>query len=103
MSTPFRPLPDPRPDIEQALDRAIELSVGSRRYLISDGRFVYERYRHYRYTFTLTHGSWDLSDGTDLQLDSSDLTNPLPVELSHTKDDAVTISVKQRLTENTLA
>lgn len=103
MSTAFRPRPDPRPDMEKALDRAIELSVGSRRYQITDGRLVYERHRRYRYTFTLTQGSWDLPDGTDLQLASVDLTHPLPVELSHTKDDAVTIMVKQRLTEKTLA
>jgi len=94
---------DPRPDIEKALDRAIELSVGTRRYMITDGRLVYERHRRYRYTFTLTQGSWDLPDGTDLQLASSDLTNPLPVELSNTKDDAVIIMVKQRLTQKTLA
>ncbi len=103
MSTPFRPRPDPRPEIEQALDRAIELSVGSRRYQITDGRLVYERHRRYRYTFTLSQGSWDLPDGTDLHLASADLTNPLSVELSHTKDDAVTITVTQRLTEKTLA
>ncbi len=94
---------DPRPHIEKALDRAIELSVGTRRYMITDGRLVYERHRRYRYTFTLTQGSWDLPDGTDLQLASSDLTNPPPVELSNTKDDAVTIMVKQRLTQKTLA
>lgn len=103
MSTPFRPRKDPRPDIEKALDRAIELSVGTRRYMITDGRLVYERHRRYRYTFTLTQGAWDLPDGTDLQLASSDLTKPLSVELSNTKDDAVTIMVKQRLTEKTLA
>src|SRR5579875_16956 len=102
MSTPFHSRKDPWPDIEKALDRAIELSVGTRRYIITDGRLVYERHRRYRYTFTLTQGSWDLPDGTDLQLTSSDLTNPLPVELSNTKDDAVTIMVKQRLTEKTL-
>ena len=94
---------DPWPDIEKALDRAIELSVGTKRYMITDGRLVYERHRRYRYTFTLTQGSWDLPDGTDLQLASTDLTNSLPVELSNTKDDAVTIMVKQRLTEKTLA
>src|SRR6266571_5187105 len=58
MSTPFRPRMDPRPHIEKALDRAIELSVGTRRYMITDGRLVYERHRRYRYTFTLTQGSW---------------------------------------------
>ena len=103
MSTPFRPRRDPRPDIEQALERAIELSVGTKRYLITDGRLVYERHRRYRYTFTLAQGSWDLPDGTDLQLASLDLAHSLPVELSNTKDDAVTITVTQRLTERTLA
>lgn len=103
MSTSFHPRKDPRPDIIKALERAIELSVGTRRYMITDGRLVYERHRRYRYTFTLTQGSWDLPDGTDLQLASSDLSNPLPVELSNTKDDAVTVIVKQRLTEKTLA
>lgn len=71
--------------------------------MITDGRLVYERHRRYRYTFTLVQGSWDLTDGTELQLASADLTNPLPVELSNTKEDAVTIMVKQRLTEKTLA
>ena len=103
MSTPFRPRRNPRQDIEKALDRAIELSVGSRRYPITDGRLVYERHRRYRYAFTLAQGSWDLPDGTDLQLDSSDLANRLPVELSNTKDDTVIITVRQRLTEKTLA
>jgi hypothetical protein len=98
----FRPRPDPRPDIEKALDRAIELSVGTRRYLITAGRLVYKRHRRYRYTFALVQGPWDLPDGTDLQLTSFDLALPLPVELSNTKDDAVTITVTQRLTERTL-
>jgi len=89
--------------MEQALDRAIELSVGSKRYRITDGRLIYEQHRRYRYAFTLVEGSWDLSDGTDLQLSSSDLAKPLPVELSNTKDDTVTITVTQRLTEHTLA
>jgi hypothetical protein len=102
-STTFHLRRDPRPAIEQALERAIELSVGTRRYLVTDGRLVYERHRRYRYTFTLVQGSWDLPDGTDLQLASLDLSHPLPVELSNTKDDAVTITVTQRLTERTLA
>jgi hypothetical protein len=99
----FHPRKDPTKAIEQALDRAIELSVRTRRYTITDGRLVYERHRRYRYAYTLTQGSWDLPDGTDLQLSSSDLANSLPVELSNTKDDSVTITVTQRLTERTLA
>ncbi len=99
----FHPRKDPTKAIERAMDRAIELSVGTRRYTITDGRLVYERHRRYRYAYTLTQGSWDLPDGTDLQLSSSDLANSLPVELSNTKDDSETITVTQRLTERTLA
>jgi AAA domain len=103
MSKAFRPREDPRPEMEKALDRAIELSVGSRRYRVTAGRLLYEQHRRYRYTFTLVEGSWDLTDGTDLQLSGADLAKPLPVELSSTKDDTVTIIVRQRLTEHTLA
>ncbi len=102
MSKAFHPRKDPRPEIEEALERAIALSVGSRRYPVTDGRLVYEQHRRYRYAFTLVEGTWDLPDGADLQLSSSDLANPLPVELSGTKDDTVTITITQRLTEYTL-
>src|SRR6266581_1407429 len=103
MSKAFHSRKNPRPEIEEALDRAIALSIGSRRYLVTDGRLVYEQHRRYRYAFTLVEGAWDMPDGADLQLSSSDLTNPLPIVLSGTKDDAVTITVTQRLTEHTLA
>ncbi len=84
----FHSRKDPTKAIEQALDRAIELSVGIRRYTITDGRLVYEQHRRYHYAYTLTQGSWDLPDGTDLQLSSSDLAHSLPVELSNTKREA---------------
>jgi hypothetical protein len=103
MSKAFRPREDPRPEMEKALDRAIELSVGRKRYRVTAGRLIYEQHRRYRYAFTLVEGSWDLPDGADLQLSSSDLVKPLSVELSGTKDDTVTIIVTQRLTEHTLA
>ncbi len=99
----FHPRKDPTKAIEQALDRAIELSVGTRHYTITDGRLVYEPHRRYRSAYTLTQGSWDLPDGTDLQLSSSDLAHSLPVQPSTTKDESVTITVTQRLTERTLA
>ncbi len=84
----FHPRKDPTKAIEQALNRAIEPSVGTRHYTITDGRLVYERHRRYRYVSTLTQRSWDLPDGTDLQLSSSDLAHSLPVELSNTKREA---------------
>src|SRR5579875_505843 len=102
MSKAFRSRKNPRSEIEEALDRALALSIGSKRYAVTDGRLVYEQHRRYRYAFTLVQGSWDLPDGADLQLSSSDLANPVPVELSGTKDDTVTITVTQRLTEYTL-
>jgi len=102
MSKAFRSRKNPRPEIEETLDRAIALSVGSKRYAVTDGRLVYEQHRRYRYAFTLVQGTRDLPDGADLQISSSDLVNPLPVELSGTKDDTVTITVTQRLTEDTL-
>ncbi|GER89041.1 hypothetical protein KDW_32030 [Dictyobacter vulcani] len=49
----FRSSRDPWPEMEQALERAIELSVGRKEYTIADGRLVYEQHRHYRYAFTL--------------------------------------------------
>jgi superfamily I DNA and/or RNA helicase len=55
----FRPHKDPRPDIEKALDRAIELSTAKKRYTISDGRLIKEEPRRYRYVFTLA-SSWDV-------------------------------------------
>lgn len=100
-SKPFRPRKDPRPAMEQALERAITLSAGTKQYTITDGRLVYEQHRRYRYAFTL-ESSWDLPDGTDFQLKSSDFDR-LPVELSNTKDDRVTITTIQRLPERTLS
>ncbi len=97
----FRPRKDSRPGMEQALDKAIELSVGKKQYTITDGRLVYEQHRRYRYAFTL-ESSWDIPDGTDFQLKSSDFDR-LPVELSNTKDNVITITTTQRLPERTLA
>jgi len=97
----FRPRKDPRPRMEEALDKAIELSVGKKHYMITDGRLVYEEHRRYRYAYTLAW-SWDLLDGTDLQLQSTDFDG-LPVELSNTKEETVTIVTTQRLPDSTLA
>jgi K+/H+ antiporter YhaU regulatory subunit KhtT len=102
MSNVFRPRKDPQQEMEEALDKAIALSAGKRHYNVTGGQWLYEQHRRYRYTFTLVEGAWDLPDSTDLQLSSADLINPLPVELSGTKDDTVTITVTQRLTESTL-
>lgn len=97
---PFQPLPDPRPEIEEALEQAITRSTGNKRYPVSDGRLVYEEHRRYRYAYQLEK-SWDLTDGTDLQLRSTDFDG-LPVQLSNTKDDTITIVTTQRLPERTL-
>lgn len=102
MSNVFRPRKDPQQEMEEALDKAIALSAGERYYNVTGGQLLYEQHRRYRYTFTLVKGAWDLPDSTDLQLSSADLINPLPVELSGTKDDTVTITVTRRLTESTL-
>ncbi len=96
----FRPRPDPRPSIEEALDLAIKISTGNKDYYVSDGRLVYEQHRRYRYAYSLRY-PWDLPDGTDLQLRSNDFDG-LPVQLSNTKDDLVTIVTTQRLPESTL-
>ncbi len=104
ISKSFQSCYDPRPGIEAALEKAIALSRGSKRYAIADGQLVYEQHRCYRYAFSLVEeSSWELPDGTDLQLSSSDFVHPLPVELSCTKDLTVTITVVQRLPERTLA
>ena len=97
----FRPRKDPRLGMEQALDKAIEVSVGRKQYTITDGRLVYEQHRRYRYAFTL-ESSWDFPDGTDFQLRSSDFDR-LPVELSNTKDVVIVIITTQRLPERTRA
>lgn len=102
MSKPFRLREDPRSEIEQALDRAIELSAGHKRATITDGRLVSEQHRRYRYTFTLGL-PWDLPDGTDLQLFSSEFEKPLPVQLSQTTDESVTITTTRRLPAYTLS
>jgi len=96
----FQPRPNPRPLIEEALELAIKLSTSNKSYPISDGRLVYEEHRRYRYAYKL-EWFWDLADGTDLQLRSSDFDG-LPVQLSNTKDDVVTIVVNPRLPEHTL-
>src|SRR5579885_2451087 len=102
MSNAFRPQKDPRPEMEEALDKAIALSAGKRHYAVTDGQLLYEQHRRYRYAFTLVKGRWDLHDGTALKLSSADLINPLPVELSGTKEDTVIITVTRRLMESTL-
>jgi len=55
--------PDPRPMMEHALERAIELSPGTKHYPITDGMLVAEHHRQYRYAFTLDR-EWDVADGT---------------------------------------
>jgi hypothetical protein len=87
--------------MKRALERAIELSVGKKEYTLTDGRLIYEHHRRYRYAFT-QESSWDIPDGTDFQLKSSDFDH-LPVELSNTKDDCITITTTQRLPERTLS
>jgi superfamily I DNA and/or RNA helicase len=96
----FRPRPDPRPDMEQALEQAIKLSVGKKSYQVSDGRLLSEEHRRYRYAYRLER-SWDLADGTDLQLRSNDF-DTLSVQLSSTNDDVITIVTGQRLPASTL-
>ena len=103
MPSSFRPQPDLHPQMEQALDKAIVSSTGSRRYAVTDGRLLEEQPGRYRYAFTLVNGSWDVSDGSDLQLTSADLAHPLPVELVSTAEEAVTIVVTRRLPARTLA
>ena len=83
------------------MDRAIELSTGSKWYQVTGGKLAYEEHRRYRYTFLL-ETSWDLTDGTDLQLRSIDFEQ-LPVQLSNTKDETITIITMQRLPDQTLA
>ena len=58
MPSAFRSQPDPHPQMEQALDKAIASSAGSRPYAITDGRLIEEQSRRYRYAFTLVKGSW---------------------------------------------
>lgn len=98
---PFRPRKDPRADIENAFDKAIALSPGAKRYAITDGKLLYEQHRRYRYEFALEQ-VWDIPDGTDLQLDGPGLETLIPVELSGTRGETVTITVGQRLSETTL-
>lgn len=98
---PFRPREDPRAAIEKALDKAIALSPGTKRYAIADGNLLYEQHRRYRYVFTLEQ-SWDIPDGADLQLDGPGLEAPIPMELSGTQGESITITVGQRLPEAAL-
>ena len=96
------PRPDPQPVMEIMLERAIELSSGTKKYPITDGRLNLEQPGHYRYTFTLDY-PLDIPDGTDLHLQSADHDYTLPVELVDATDDEVVFVVTQRLTERTLA
>ncbi len=98
---PFRQRKDPRADIEKTLDKAITLSPGTKRYAIRDGELLYEQHRRFRYVFDLEQ-SWDIPDGTDLQLDGPGLDTLIPVELSGTQGEAITITVGQRLPEDAL-
>lgn len=98
---PSRSRKDPRAAIEETLDKAIALSPGTKRYPITDGKLLYEQHRRYRYVFTLEQ-AWDVPDGTDLQLDGPELETLIPVELSGTQGETVTITVGQRLSETTL-
>ncbi len=96
------PRPDPQPAMEIMLERAIELSSGTKKYPITDGRLNFEQPGHYRYTFTLDY-PLNIPDGTDLHLQSGTSDYLLPVELVDTTDDEVVFVVTQRLTERTLA
>lgn len=101
---PFRRGLDPRPEMEKALDRAIDLSQGSRNYTIRDGKFVSEDGRRYRYAFTIVEASsWTIPDGTGLPLQSADFSVPLPIEVAETEEVTVTIIATQPLPEATLA
>lgn len=101
MQQTFRPKKDPRPEMEQALERAIEISQGEKEYHIIDGRLTYEQPRQYHYSFTL-ESSWDLPDGADIQLKSADFDHLL-VELLGTKDESIMIMTTQRLPASTLS
>ena len=98
--TLFVPRPDPQSAMEAMLERAIELSRGTKKYPITDGQLDLEQPGHYRYTYTLDF-PLDIPDGTDLHLQSE--TSDLPVELIDATDDEVVFVVTQRLTERTLA
>lgn len=87
---------DPRTEMDRALEKAIEVSRRQKRYSVSDGRLRDEQPGRYRYTFLLEY-TWDLTDDTDLELESSELAQPLQAKLSSTKDEVVTITVGQRL------
>src|SRR5436305_15234531 len=87
---------DPRTQMDQALEKAIEVSRRQKRYGVSGGQLRDEQPGCHRYTFLL-ESAWDLSDDTDLELESSELVQPLLVKLSSTRDEVVTITVGQRL------
>lgn len=93
--------PQPRSAMEQALERTIELSAGTKHYPISDGTLVAEHHRSYRYAFTVEK-EWDVADGTDLTLTCDDTESPLLVELTDFTDTEVEFVVPQRLSEPTL-
>ena len=98
--TLFVPRPDPQAAMEAMLERAIELSRGTKKYPITDGQLDLEQPGHYHYTYTLDF-PLDIPDGTDLHLQSE--TSDMPVELIDATDDEVVFVVTQRLTERTLA
>ena len=98
--TLFVPRPDPQSAMEAMLERAIELSRGTKKYPITDGQLDLEQPGHYRYTYTLDF-PLDIPDGTDLHLQSG--TSDLPVEVVDATDDEVVFVVTQRLPERTLA
>lgn len=101
-TVPFVPRPDPQSAMEAMLERAIELSSGTKKYPITDGQLDPEQPGQYRYTFTLEY-PLDIPDGTDLHLQSATSDHPLPVELVDTTDNEVVFVVAQRLSERTLA
>lgn len=102
MNQTDRPGADPQPAMEHALERAIEVSPGTKHYPITDGTLVAEHHRSYRYVFTLDR-EWDVADGTDLTLKSDDHDSPLPVELADSTDTQGEFVVAQRLSEHALA
>ncbi len=96
------PPSDPVVLMEQALERAIELSPGTKHYPITDGRLLSSSHRSYRYVFTLDR-EWDVADGTDLTLKSDDQDSPVPVELADSTDTQVEFVVAHQLSEGALA
>jgi hypothetical protein len=92
---------DPQLEMDQALEKAIDVERQEKRYRLSSGQLLSEQPGHTRYRFVL-QSAFDLADESDLFLVSSALAQPLPVKLSHTNDTVITITTSQRLPRETL-